>query len=216
MSSALAKMSVEDFVKGFVRPEIAWNIFSYVAEDPHKDGIIKSQTTRRVMTKKTRKTKTFVEEDGKLVSATEVVKVVGKWAWSQNATPYKELDIYDQDEWLNEVCAWTGRTFIEDWHLNAHSLYDTSFFAKLNGEQFRGAEYKLKYTNKLLHSLWEMNLRKFSGKSYLVSKKDLAELCKTNNIKGFTRFLTTPKKDPVSKELLLNQRHSLISALIKL
>jgi len=212
MSSALAKMSVEDFVKGFVRPEVAWNIFSYVAEDPHKDGIIKSQTTRRVMTKKTRKTKTFVEEDGKLVSATEVVKVVGKWAWSQTATPYKMLDIYDQDE--NKVWLLTGRTFLEDWHLHSHSLYDGSW--GFLGGGYRTAHYKLKYTNKLLHRLWEINLRNISGKSYIVTKKDLTELCKANNIKGYTRFLTTPKKDPVSKELLLNQRHPLISALIKL
>jgi hypothetical protein len=204
MSSALAKMSVEDFVKGFVRPEIAWNIFSYVAEDPHKDGIIKSQFVRRVFKKKVRKTKTFVEEDGKIVSATEDVKVVCKWVWSVlESEPYKMLiDTYDRDD--DAVSIFTGNTWLEDWHLHEHSVkgdFD---------------HYKLKYTNKLLHSLWQMNLRNISGKSYLVSKKDLAELCKTNNIKGFTRFLTTPKKDPVSKELLLNQRHSLISALIKL
>jgi len=205
MSSALAKMSVEDFVKGFVRPEVAWNIFSYVAEDPHKDGIIKSQFVRRVFTKKTRKTKTFVEEDGKIVSATEDVKVVGKWVWGCHlAEPYNLLiDTYDRDE--DEVSIFTGNKWLEDWHLRPHSV---------KGNDFN--HYKLKYTNKLLHSLWKYNLRNISGKSYLVSKKDLAELCKANNIKGYTRLLPTPKKDPVSKELLLNQRHPLISALIKL
>ena len=205
MSSALAKMSVEDFVKGFVRPEVAWNIFSYVAEDPHKDGIIKSQFVRRVFKKKVRKTKTFVEEDGKLVSATEDVKVVGKWVWGcQYAEPYKMLiDTYDRDD--DAVSIFTGNKWLEDWHLHAHSV---------KGNDFN--HYKLKYTNKLLHRLWEINLRNFSGKSYQVTKKDLTELCKANNIKGYTRFLTTPKKDPVSKELLLNQRHPLISALIKL
>ena len=46
-AGALAKVSIYEFVNDWVRPEISWKIFSYVAECPHKEGVLKALTHRR-------------------------------------------------------------------------------------------------------------------------------------------------------------------------
>lgn len=43
----LAKVSIYEFVNDWLRPEITFKILSYVADDPHKEGVKKSQTHRR-------------------------------------------------------------------------------------------------------------------------------------------------------------------------
>jgi hypothetical protein len=83
----LAKVSLYEFVNDWVRPEISFKIFSYLA-DPHKEGINKARTHRRSW-----RTLTGTEQMG----WTDYRYYPNSYSGSRNyQTPYCELLLYKE------------------------------------------------------------------------------------------------------------------------
>lgn len=206
MCGLLAKVSVYEFVNNWLRPEVMWNILSFVAEDPHKEGIKKSQTHRRVFDKK-------VKAITSVMKMTENTKVNVKWRWVRpikgltETQPYSQLPIYRMNEPPLHSKYDIGITWEENWRTPRYYNNSGRYFSD-------GDKYKLLYTNKLLHDLWSYNMYNYN--TYEITKTTLIALCKANKIKGYTKLFCKYKRNPTNTKLLPNQRHALITTLIKL
>ena len=204
---ALAKVSIYEFVNDWLRPEISWQIFSYM-RDPHKSGVWLSQRKRRIYTT----TKKVI--DGTIVSTKK------KWRWGEGGTkgtPYSRLPLYTQISLYRSNYNDGGGEYnwargvaphIAYWALPANYTDGSGHgdSAYLVGHQ----RQRLQHTNKLLQELWVASFHRNSH--YLTTKEDLQELCKINKVKGRTKLFKQKKPYPVER----SHRQPIITALIKL
>ena len=182
----LANVSIYEFVNDWLRPELAWHIFSYVAEDTHKKGIIKAQTHRA----------TWRTAWGKKMWNGRMCKT-GNWSHYRydrrepvtrydNRQPYCKLPLYKSVGTLvgsNGAADTTrARMNMRGW-LNSYKWGDG-----VGG--MGGNVTKLKNTNPLLKSLWEFHAIKYVGKEgnekFIIPKKDITKLLKEWKIPGRT------------------------------
>ena len=206
MTSSLANVSVYEFINDHVRPEVAWHIFSYVADDKHKEGVIRAQTQRRIHTTKS---VTYSSKVNGVTRNTTTIKAQ-KWRWAKyehdkpHTHPYNMLRLYRQIN--NFKMANMSHRFVKWGSPNWYNYYR-------DGVMYECVYYKLAHTNTLLHELWSYSMA--NGKKYVVAKKHLVELCKTNKLIGYTKYFGKDKRS-VGGELLRTNRHQLITALIKM
>jgi len=205
-TSSLANVSVYEFINDYLRPELAWHIFSYVADDKHKEGVIRAQTQRRIHTTKS---VTYSSKVNGVTRNTTTIKAQ-KWRWAKyehdkpHTCPYNQLRLYRQINNFN-MASMTHRNL--RWRSpNWYNYYR-------DGVMYDCVYYKLAHTNTLLHELWCYSMA--NGKKYVVAKKDLVELCKTNKLIGYTKYFGKDKRNGEGL-LLRTNRRPLITALIKL
>ena len=202
-AGALAKVSIYEFVNDWVRPEISWKILSYVAECPHKEGVIKALTHRR-----------------RLITGrpTQVYRR-GEWRdekwWGYGdalTTPYTEMPLYKNiDAPYDPVVDEPQR------HIRRHAyLYDRSDLGG-RGHGWAGVQSvsHLKYVNQLVNELKNYNVRPneaFTAGNpcrYNITNKQLADALKVNKVKGHSKLCKGDSK------VVHNTRRPAITALIK-
>jgi hypothetical protein len=174
----LAKVSVYEFVNDWLPEQLRNKIMAYAISDPHKEGIIKSQTHRRLHCGHT-----------SLPHSHPMYKE-GCWRWSepfnqqhydsgwtnfQTRPPYNKLRLYSFDEYEVNCFEWADE-------------YDRKGRRTIN---LRPTMSKLKHTNPLLYELWSLHLTKFDGNNtkFIITKKQLTQLLKDNKVKGRTDLL---------------------------
>jgi hypothetical protein len=208
-TSSLANVSVYEFINDHLRPELAWHIFSYVADDKHKEGVIRSQSQRRIYTQKS----VTLSRKVNGVTHTETTIKGQKWRWAKydkdkpHTYPYNKLPLYREISLLGLL--WQrqrGERFVKWCSPKWYNNYK-------HGVLYNGWGLRLTHTNKLLHELWSYAMA--NGKKYVVAKKDLIELCKTNKLKGYTKYFGKDKRGG-GGWLLTTNRQPLITALIKM
>lgn len=176
----LAKVSVYEFVNDWLRPELAWHIFSYVADDPHKKGIKKAQTHRQ---------KWGSHYAKKMWNGRPCW--TGKWehyryderdTWSySNKEPYCLLRLYKEihTDVNATCCAYPGRYGMGNWV----NRYEIKSGSSLMTE-------KLKNTNQILYDLWKIHDYKHVGRDgntkFVIAKKDIVKLLKEWKVPGRT------------------------------
>lgn len=167
----LAKVSIYEFVNDWIRPEISWKIFSYLAEDPHKEGVEEAQHRRRIF----HKSQFYLPT---LAPNPNYKKGKGFWLNGRDADenglyyfdekPYKTLKIYKR---------------INTPYNNHHD----GFCAWMRNYNSKTYGYKLKYTNPLLVELWrfhESYTTRNNTKRFVVTKQEIKEYLKINKVKG--------------------------------
>tara|TARA_R100001163_G_scaffold11398_2_gene10434 strand:- start:9280 stop:10158 length:879 start_codon:yes stop_codon:yes gene_type:complete len=182
----LAKVSMYEFVNDWLRPELAWHIFSYVADDPHKKGIKKALTHRA----------TWRHNWGKKMWNGRMCKT-GEWKHYRyerhspmsrydNRQPYCKLTLY------KSVGTLVGSNGAADTHrarLNMRGwLKEYTWGNDVNG--MGGNIAKLKNTNPLLKHLWEFHAIKYVGNNgnekFIITKKEITKLLKEWKVPGRT------------------------------
>ena len=170
----LAEVSMYEFVNDWVRPEISWKIFSYLAEDPHKEGVKKSQDVRRVF----KPSKRWLDNGRGLNPNFKYG--CGKWVDDTDEEPYSEI------WWWKDI----GKPFYNDRGGRSIPMFEDwvdSYSAdKLNPDHVVSRNC-LRFTNPLLAELWSFHswLWNSNGnKRFRISKKEVKEYLKMNKVKG--------------------------------
>ena len=176
----LAKVSVYEFVNDWVRPEISFKIFSYLA-DPHKEGINKARTHRRSW-----RALTGVDRKG----WTDYRYYPNSYSGSRNyQTPYCELPLYkeisspffkqnpaDERAHYEKMSDWVRRyehQSIRDWD-EITELY---------------TDAKYRNTNDLLLELWKFHQTLYTAngtKKFAITKGTIKKYLSTYKVKGRT------------------------------
>lgn len=184
----LAKVSVYEFVNDWLRPELAWHIFSYVADDTHKKGIKKAKTHRA----------TWQHAWGKKMWNGRMCQT-GHWKHYRydrhspmsrydNRQPYCKLTLYKSVGTLvgSNGAADTTRTRsnMSEW------LRHYNYGNDVGVGGYGGNITKLKNTNPLLKHLWEFHATKYVGKEgntkFVITKKEITKLLKEWKVPGRT------------------------------
>ena len=176
----LAKVSVYEFVNDWVRPEISFKIFSYLA-DPHKEGINKARTHRRSW-----RALTGVDRKG----WTDYRYYPNSYSGSRNyQTPYCELPLYkeisspffkqnpaDERAHYEKMSDWVRRyehQSTRDWDERT--------------ELYTDAKYR--NTNDLLLELWKFHQILYTAngtKKFAITKGTIKKYLSTYKVKGRT------------------------------
>ena len=176
----LAKVSLYEFVNDWVRPEISFKIFSYLA-DPHKEGINKARTHRRSW-----RALTGVDRKG----WTDYRYYPNSYSGSRNyQTPYCELLLYkeisspffkqnpaDERAHYEKMSDWVRRyehQSIRDWD-EITELY---------------TDAKYRNTNDLLLELWKFHQTLYTAngtKKFAITKGTIKKYLSTYKVKGRT------------------------------
>ncbi len=189
----LAEVSIYEFVNDWVRPEISWQILSYVANDPHKEGVKMAQNARRWFYK----TRPYLRDERGFAIAPNPKwkgKGKGKWKWEEpHFKPYNKLNLYRE---INEPFYSDDRRSIasmETWANQYGTTYDNKH---------------LKYTNPLLHELWSFHNFARHG----ITKNAIIQYLKMNLVKGRTKLTSGDKcnsRNRFGTTWTLNHQHDL-------
>ena len=166
----LANVSTYEFINDWVRPEIAWKIFSYVAEDPHKKGVNKSQQIRR----KFHSRKNYIIRPS--LPAKWIDEDVVEESDIFRQRPYCELGLWRRIDSPNTE---TIDEFVNDWVRHQDI------------QQIGNEVMRLKYVNPLLMELWSFHHFHYNtngNKTFTITKKQISEYLKLNNVKGRTNL----------------------------
>lgn len=186
----LAKVSIYEFVNDWVRPEISFQILSYLG-DPHRDGIKKARTHRRYWNKYGGRHEKGVWEENKYYPER-------KDLYTLRSTPYCELKLYkvinephyipgrwaiphhtnhqDEQRQHNKMSKWVREYARERREYRDHNLHHLSI------EIYRN-------TNPLLHELWSFHqtkLNKKGTKKFVITKGDVKKYLAMNKVSGRT------------------------------
>jgi len=178
----LAKVSIYEFVNDWLRPEVSFQIFQYVADDKHKKGIKKAITHRR---KYCRVQKKWCER------GCEDHRNWGKPAWAINwslepesRTPYTELLLYKEISDHTEIHGDGIVESIEYWVRKGRVADDKRVCDWGHDEGL----YKLKHVNPLLRELWTFHLSLQNGtnsnRRYDITKGEIKKYLQMNQVKG--------------------------------
>jgi hypothetical protein len=176
----LAKVSLYEFVNDWVRPEISFKIFSYLA-DPHKEGINKARTHRRSW-----RTLTGVDTKG----WTDYRYYPNSYSGSRNyQTPYCELLLYKEisSPFFKQNPADERAHYekMSDW---VRIYQDPT--ALDGGYNISPSHTKLRNTNDLLLELWKFHQtlqNPTNGtKKFAITKGTIKKYLSTYKVKGRT------------------------------
>ena len=164
----LAKVSVYEFVNDWLPEQLRSKIMAYAISDPHKEGIIKAQTHRRI------------HWSGQGWCRQQ-------WTWSEpfnqrsydigfirsTHIPYNKIRFYDFDQFVVNCCQWADE-------------YEWGKGETRRAINLRPKMAKLKHTNPLLYELWSLHLVKSTDDpfKFIITKKQLTQLLKDNKVKG--------------------------------
>jgi len=201
-------ISVYEFVNDWVRPDISWKIFSYVAECPHKEGVLKALTHRR-----------------KLIGggACSITYRTGRWedverSFYENTSPYTKMSLYKQiDAPYDPVVDEPQRHIQRPMYLYPRSDLGGRGITMGGVWCLRGGQgvSHLKYVNQLVNELKNYNVRPdpnwTAGKPrrYHLTNKQLTDALKFNKVKGHSKLCKGDSK------VVHNTRKPAITALIK-
>ena len=198
----LANLSVYEFVNDYVRPDISWKIFSYVAECPHKEGVLKALTHRRRL----------------IGDCPTIVYRKGRWEDVEQTEFYAATNPYTKMGLYKQIAAPYDPVVDEPQrHIRrAMFLYPRSDLGG-RGVGNRGGQSAshLKYVNQLVNELKNYNVRPdpnwTNGKPrrYHLTNKQLTDALKFNNVKGHYKLCKGDSK------VVHNTRKPAITALIK-
>ena len=173
----LAKVSLYEFVNDWVRPEISFKIFSYLA-DPHKEGINKARTHRLRFQPSHlwgggRRSKAVWAEQRKFYPE-------DRHEYRNNETPYCELPLYKEISSPYFQKNSTSRRFYEK----------MSHWVMGYGEEGWGNKElsvaKYRNTNPLLLELWSFHQTKFVNnnlhKKFITTKGDIKKYLTLNKV----------------------------------
>ena len=176
----LAKVSLYEFVNDWVRPEISFKIFSYLA-DPHKEGINKARTHRRSW-----RALTGVDRKG----WTDYRYYPNSYSGSRNyQTPYCELLLYKEisSPFFKQNPADERAHYekMSDW---VRIYQDPT--ALDGGYNISPSHTKLRNTNDLLLELWKFHQtlqNPTNGtKKFAITKGTIKKYLSTYKVKGRT------------------------------
>jgi len=164
-AGALAKVSIYEFVNDWVRPEISWKIFSYLS-DPHKKAIKKNKSHKRVYRK-----------------SSKLYNRPAKWFWHLRKVHEERVRQYFYRKlgqpygiYRMSLKRYTNLYSAGSW--GGEGLYNDDITLA-----------KSKYTNPILHELWSLHESKTTGsgsQKFLVTKKEIKEILKINQVSGRT------------------------------
>ena len=202
-AGALAKVSIYEFVNDWVRPEISWKIFSYLAECPQKEGVLKALTHRRRL---------IGRHPTQVYSRGYWVDMEGR-AWNGDRSSYTKLPLYKEIDAPYDPVADEPQRHI------CRPMYPQHTRSELGGrgQGWRGLQSvsNLKYVNQVVNELKNYNVRPneawTAGKPrrYNISNKQLADALKVNKVKGHSKLCKGNSK------VVHNTRKPAITALIK-
>ena len=207
------RISVYDFVNDYLRPEISWKIFSYAAECPHTEGVLKALTNRRRLIGPGPCAATKRYRHGRWEDVEET-------PFYHSTIPYTKLPLYKRIDAPYDPVEDEPQRHIQ----RPMYLYPRS---DLGG---RGLMYggkwcitgiqsvsHLKYVNQLVNELKNYNVRRDPAyqyqygkpQRYHISNKQLADALKNNKVKGHSKLCKGDNK------VIHNTRRPAITALIK-
>ena len=176
----LAKVSLYEFVNDWVRPEISFKIFSYLA-DPHKEGINKARTHRRSW-----RALTGVDRKG----WTDYRYYPNSYSGSRNyQTPYCELPLYKEisSPFFKQNPADERAHYekMSDW-VRRYEHQSTRDWDERTGV-YTDAKYR--NTNDLLLELWKFHQTLYTAngtKKFAITKGTIKKYLSTYKVKGRT------------------------------
>lgn len=186
----LAEVSIYEFVNDWVRPEISWHIFSYLAEDPHKKGVKNAQKERRVFIPSKRYIQQGSGTKGRVLNP-NFKKGYGKWVDSKrDENGYFNVVPYNRIYWYCDI----GKPYYHSSGSRTINNFEVWTDAMVcyrdeQGGVFIGglkSEY-LRYTNPLLAELWRFHSWRWNSngnKKFYITKKEIKEYLKMNKVKG--------------------------------
>ena len=210
----LAKVSIYEFVNDWLRPEVSFQIFKYVAKDTHTKGVELAQKRRR-----------------------KYCRYWKRWE-NQNPDDYHSRRNPDWDEVSDDRTPYTHLRLYRDIndHRDIHGGDDhyrrTIQFWTMNGEH--NTLNRLKHVNPLLRELWNFHMSVRNGtndkRRYLIKKGDIKKYLTTNKLKGRGDLLYGVKcsgsglngvedfyRDPITNRWKPPEdRRELVSALMKM
>ena len=209
----LAKVSVYEFINDWLRPEVSFQIFKYVAKDTHTKGVELAQKRRRKYCRYYKRWENKSPDDYHYNFANPDWSDV-----SDDRTPYTHLRLYRQ---IND-------------HRDIHGdgLHQSIKYWTMNGE--RNTLNKLKHINPLLRELWNFHMSVTNNtndnRRYLIKKGDIKKYLTTNQVKGRGNLLCGGKcsgsvlngvedfyRDPITNRWKPpTDRRELVSALMKM
>ena len=176
----LAKVSLYEFVNDWVRPEISFKIFSYLA-DPHKEGINKARTHRRRYQPAQR---WGGNHRSKAVWTERKFYPEDRYEYRNNQIPYCELTLYKE----------ISSPYFQENSTNRRFYEKMSHWVMNYGEEGWGYKElslaKYRNTNPLLLELWSFHQTKFVNnnlhKKFITTKGDIKKYLTLNKVKGRT------------------------------
>jgi len=209
----LAKVSVYEFINDWLRPEVSFQIFKYVAKDAHTNGVKTAQQRRR------KYCRYYKRWENKAPDAYHHRHTPDWDDVSDDRTPYTHLRLY--------------REINEPRDIHGDGTYGRSIqFWCLSGE--RNTLNRLKHVNPLLRELWNFHMSVRNGtndkRRYLIKKGDIKKYLTTNKLKGRGDLLYGVKcsgsglngvedfhRDPITNRWKPPEdRRELVSALMKM
>ena len=177
----LAKVSVYEFVNDWVRPEISFKIFSYLA-DPHKEGINKARTHRRSW-------RELHADDRK--GWVDYRYYPNSYSGSRNyQTPYCELPLYKEisSPFFKQNPADERAHYekMSDW-VYKYEHQSTRDWDERRTELYSDAKYR--NTNDLLLELWKFHQIQYTAngtKKFAITKGTIKKYLSSYKVKGRT------------------------------
>jgi len=212
----LAQVSLYEFINDWLRPELQWKIMSYAVENPHKSLL--KQVQGGYMPQ-------FIPRGRASAMKMIVVGSGGGWAEGQLITPafyHSKMD-ETSNYYRGQKGKWYMPLDIEphsyDWDEQDPEDRADVLTRKLPHRIVMNDVYKRGYTweNRLVHNL--KALRESNGKGrWTVSKKELLEHLKENNVKGRAKMAAAspPPGQFAYGVRISNNRNDAITALMKL
>ena len=187
----LAKVSIYEFVNDWVRPEISFQILSYLG-DPHREGIKKARTHRRYWNKYGGRHDKGAWEENKYYPGQHDL-------YTLRSTPYCELNLYREmnvphysvargrrregTPEANELRVFKKMSeWVRCYGKEGTPDYEHQTLAYLSFEKYR-------HTNPLLHELWSFHQTKLTAKGtkkFIITKGDVKKYLAMNKVKGRT------------------------------
>jgi len=181
----LAKVSLYEFVNDWVRPEISFKIFSYLA-DPHKEGINKARNHRR----RYQPAQQWAHNRrSKAVWTERKFYPEYRHQYRNNETPYCELPLYKEvsSPYFKENPA------DERAHYTKMSIWVKQYEEGYTGDGDYGrwgiTHAKLRNTNPLLLQLWKFHQTQYTAngnKKFVITKGYIKKYLSTYKVKGRT------------------------------